>query len=123
LEGYREALKISQRLAREFPKDTEAQRDLSISLERIGDVLLFQGDLQLASEKYRESLEITQRLADDGDNQAHFDLTIAFNKSGDVFLLLGQGQQALDQFRKGHKIRQQLAEADRANFGAQIHLV
>src|SRR5262249_24063037 len=60
---YQLASDLSKRLAEADPKDPQAQRDLSISFDRIGNVLLQQGDMEKALEQYRKGLKIRQRLA------------------------------------------------------------
>ncbi len=51
------------RTAAADPSNAGWQRDLSVSQDRIGDVLLAQGDLAGALAAYRESLAVRQRLA------------------------------------------------------------
>jgi tetratricopeptide (TPR) repeat protein len=50
-------------LAAADPSNAGWQRDLSVSHDRIGDVLLAQGDLAGALKAYRESLAVAARLA------------------------------------------------------------
>jgi tetratricopeptide (TPR) repeat protein len=63
LAAYRESLAVSQRLASADPSNAGWQRDLSVSHDRLGDVLSAQGDLAGALAAYRESLAVSQRLA------------------------------------------------------------
>ncbi len=63
LGAYRESLAVSQRLAAADPSNAGWQRDLSVSQEKLGDVLRAQGDLAGALGAYRESLAVSQRLA------------------------------------------------------------
>ena len=90
LENYRAAMAIRERLAASDPGNAEWQRDLSISHERIGDVLA-EGDLTAALEDYRAAISIRERLAaSDPDNAGwQRDLSISHNKIGDV-LVAGQ---------------------------------
>jgi serine/threonine-protein kinase len=121
---YQLALGLSKRLADADPKDARAQRDLSFSFDKIGDVLLRQGKVQQALGQYREGLKIRQRLADaDPKNaQAQRDLSISFDKIGNVLLRLGEAQKALEHFREGHKIAERLADADPRDAQAQRNL-
>jgi tetratricopeptide (TPR) repeat protein len=84
LEQYRESLKIRQRLAAADPRDARAQRDLSVSFDNIGDVLLQQGEVEKALEQYREGLKIAQRLAaaDPRNFEAQTDLVGSHAKIG-----------------------------------------
>ncbi len=64
--------------------DTQAQRDLSVSYEKLGDVQLKLGDAHAALGNYQESLEIAKRLAemDSSDTQAQRDLSVSYHKLG-----------------------------------------
>jgi len=59
---YRDALAIAERLAQADPSDASAQRDLSVSYERLGDLMLRLGDGQQAETYYRDALAIAERL-------------------------------------------------------------
>lgn len=67
-----------QRLAQADPSNTEWQRDLSISHEKIGGVRLAQGDVPGALATFSESLSIRQRLAqaDPSNTQWQRDLSL-----------------------------------------------
>ena len=52
-----------ERLARDNPASAEAQRDLSVSLERLGDVAEQAGDIPAAIANYERSLPIARALA------------------------------------------------------------
>jgi hypothetical protein len=56
LKSYRDGLAIRDRLAASDRSNTEWQRDLSVSYNKIGDVLKVQGDLAGALSAYRDSL-------------------------------------------------------------------
>ena len=58
-----------QRLAASDPGNAGWQRDLSVSQEKVGDVLRAQGDLSGTLEAYDASLQIAERL--DGANLGH----------------------------------------------------
>ena len=79
LEAYRAGLAIRERLARADPGDAQAQRDLSVSHNNIGDMLARQGQLGDALDAYRAGLAIAERLAraDPGDAQAQRDLFVS----------------------------------------------
>jgi tetratricopeptide (TPR) repeat protein len=78
-------------LAREAGwKTLEALRDLSISLNKLGDVASQRGDLGTAEQHYQESLAIARDLAERLQTpQALRDLSISLNKLGDVAQLRG----------------------------------
>ena len=54
---------IRDRLAEPDPGNAGWQRDLSVSLREVGDVLVAQGNLPEALKSYRDSLPIRDRLA------------------------------------------------------------
>ena len=59
----------------------EALRDLSVSLEKVGDTRTARGDLPAAEDAYTRSLDIAQRLADQlGTPQALRDLAYALSR-------------------------------------------
>jgi tetratricopeptide (TPR) repeat protein len=71
------------------------QRDLSVSHEKIGDVLVAQGDLTGALTAFRTGLDIRETLAarDAGNTQWQRDLPISLGRAADVLLQ----QQKLDE--------------------------
>ncbi|MEX1364883.1 MAG: hypothetical protein AB1Z98_17275, partial [Nannocystaceae bacterium] len=72
-------LKARERLAEADPQSAQAQRDLSVSLDKLGNVELQAGNLAAACERFQRSLEIAERLAeaDPQSAQAAFDLYIS----------------------------------------------
>ena len=79
---YEEAHRIAQRLTSTDPANIEWQRDLSVSQNKIGDVLVAQGDLPAALTAYRASLGIAEALAkrDGGNTQWQRDLVVSYVK-------------------------------------------
>jgi hypothetical protein len=63
LKSFRDGHAIADRLAKADPGNTEWQRDLSVSYEKTGDVLVAQGNLPEALKSFRDSLAIRDRLA------------------------------------------------------------
>ena len=115
---------IAQRLASADPTDTRAQRDLSISYSRLGDVSLQAGQVQQAVDYFKKDLEIAQSLAsaDPTDAQGQRDLFVSYNCLGNVSLEAGQVQQAVDHYQQGLEIAQRLASADLTDAQAQRDL-
>ena len=58
-----QSLDIARKLAAQDPGNAEAQRDVSVSLERLGDVKLQGGEQAGALAAYQESLDIRRKLA------------------------------------------------------------
>jgi len=113
-----------QKLCRQAPGNAGWQRDLSISHDRIGDVLSAQGDLTAALAAYRASLEIRARLAaaDPGNAGWQRDLSVSHNKLGDVLRAQGDLTAALAAYRASLEISARLAAADPGNAGWQRDL-
>jgi tetratricopeptide (TPR) repeat protein len=78
-DAYTESLNTRRRLAAADPGNAQAARDLSISLNNIGQVAMAAGDLGAARDAYTESLNISRRLAaaDPGNAQAARDLMVS----------------------------------------------
>jgi tetratricopeptide (TPR) repeat protein len=81
LQAYQQALNISQALAESDPTNVSAQRDLSVSYNRIGDVQLRLGDTEKALQAYQQALEIRQALAESGSDPSK-EIRQALAKSG-----------------------------------------
>jgi tetratricopeptide (TPR) repeat protein len=63
LKSFRDSLAIRERLAKADPNNAGWQRDLSVSYNKVGDVLVAQGNLPEALKSFRYSLAIRERLA------------------------------------------------------------
>ena len=63
LEAYQQSLKIQQTLAEQDKTNSGWQRDLSVSYNKVGDVLVAQGKLQEALDAYQQKLTIDKKLA------------------------------------------------------------
>jgi hypothetical protein len=84
-------LAIAEALAGRDAANTQWERDLSVSHNRIGDVLVAQGDLVAALTAFRKSLAIAEALAgrDAANTQWQRDLSISHNRIGDVRVAQG----------------------------------
>ncbi len=114
---YRQGFELSQRFAASDPKNTEWQRDVSISLDRIADVLLAQGDAATALGEYRKGLAIRERLAasDPKNTQWQRDVWVSLDRIADVLLAQGDAATALAEYRKGLAIAERRAASDPKN--------
>ncbi len=83
---YGRALEMSERLARALPDDVTAQRDLSVSYNRLADLSLAEGDPVEARRLYGRGLEIRERLARalPDDVTAQRDLSISYERLADL---------------------------------------
>jgi tetratricopeptide (TPR) repeat protein len=97
--------------------NTQWQRDLSVSHDRIGDVLVAQGDGPGALLAYRNSLGIAEALAarDPANTQWQRDVSVSHDRIGDVLVAQGDGPGALLACRNSLRIREALAAHDPAN--------
>ena len=84
--AYQASLDIAARLAAADPANTEWQRDLSISHNKLGDVAVAAGDLAAARTAYQASLDIRTRLAaaDPANTQWQRDLQLAHQRINDL---------------------------------------
>jgi tetratricopeptide (TPR) repeat protein len=86
LKAYRDGLAIAERLAAADRSNTEWQRDLSGSYEKVGNVLVAQGKLDEALKAYRDGLAIAERLAtaDRSNKNWQNDLQALIGKIGGI---------------------------------------
>jgi tetratricopeptide (TPR) repeat protein len=105
------------RAAEAAARHTGDERDLSVSQNRIGDVLVAQGDRAGALAAYRAALAIAEALArrDPANTEWQRDLSVSQNKIGDVLVAQGDRAGALAAYRVGLAIREALARRDPAN--------
>ena len=99
------------------PDDPYTQSYLALSHERIGDVLVAQGDGPGALAAYRRGLEIRETLAarDPANPQWQRHLSVSHNKIGGVLVVQGDRPGALIAYRMGLHIAEALAARDPAN--------
>ena len=98
-------------MAKADPENAGWQRDLSVSQEKIGDVLVAQGNLPAALESYRAAHAIFDRLAkaDPGNAGWQSDLAANCAKLGGLYIKLNRRDSALEMLRTGRAIVAALA--------------
>jgi len=128
---YREAEEIARRLAAE---STSAQaeaadfakhkRELSVALNKLGDLAVAQGDLAGALRSFSESRAIAERLADSDPANAgwQFDLGISIERLGNLAVAQGKLDEALVFHTKHREIIERLAASDPAKAAWQRDL-
>jgi tetratricopeptide (TPR) repeat protein len=86
LKSFRDGLAIAEQLAQADPGNAGWQRDLSVSFDRVGDVLVAQGNLPEALKSLRDGLAIRDRLAqaDPGNAGWQRDLAVSNERIGDM---------------------------------------
>ncbi|WP_153161065.1 CHAT domain-containing protein [Zoogloea sp. 1C4] len=114
LARYRQLLAHHQRLAQAEPQRADYQRDLSVSYNKLGDLMTALGQGDEARDYFLKDLDIAQRLAQAEPQRADYqrDLSISYNKLGDLMTALGKGDEARDYFLKDLAIAQRLAQAE-----------
>jgi hypothetical protein len=98
LTTYRQSLRICEALSAHDPVNAGWQRDLSVSYDKIGDVLVAQGDGASGLTAYRKGLGIREALAarDPANAKWRRDLIVSLMKVGAVTGEKGYASRALD---------------------------
>jgi tetratricopeptide (TPR) repeat protein len=86
------------------------ERDLSVTLVKLGDVQRAQGDRDAALKSYNDGLAIAYRLA-----VSDRDLSVCYDKVGDVQMDQGNLDGALDSYQDSLIITYRLSTTDRGN--------
>ena len=119
-ETTKRLVSMTETRAKAEPDRADYQRDLSVSYNKLGDLLRALGQGETARDYYDKSLAIRERLAAAEPNRADCqrDLSVSYNKLGDLLRALGQGETARDYYEKDLAIAERLAaaEPDRADY-------
>ncbi|MCP4353283.1 MAG: tetratricopeptide repeat protein, partial [Desulfobacterales bacterium] len=101
-----------------------AQRDLSVSYNRLGDVHVQTGNPADALQSHKTDVEISEKLAqaDPDSASAQRDLSVSYNRLGDVHVQTGNTADALQTYKNALEIREKLAQADPDSASAQRDL-
>lgn len=88
---YQAAAAISAPIAKAYSTNIGWQRDLSVSQEKIGEVLHAQGNLSAALASFRAALVIRDRLAkaDPANGVWQYELGVSNERIGDVLMAQG----------------------------------
>jgi uncharacterized glyoxalase superfamily protein PhnB len=101
---FKLALSITSRRVDEFGVTPESLRDVSVSLQRLGDFdLNVQGDTTLARARYEESIAIQRRIVDEfGETpQSLRDVSVSLQRLGDFDIqVLGDTNAALARYEE-----------------------
>ncbi len=117
---YERSLKISERLLAANPESAQAARDVSVSLNKLADLLAIRGlsgDADQALGHYRLSLEVRERLlaANPESAQAARDVSLSLNRLADLMArrgLPGDTDKALSHYQRSLAISQRLLAAN-----------
>lgn len=115
--GLQQAEECFRRHAANEPADTATLRNLSITLNKLGDLAVAQGDLAGALRCFTEGKIIAERLANsDPENAApQRDLSVSVGRLGDLAVAQGDLAGALHYFTQGKIITERLAAGDPTN--------
>ena len=119
-----QAVGIARKLAAQNSADADAKRELSISLDRLGNVKLQERDLAGALAVYQESLDIRRTLVAKDPNNAvsQRDLAVSFGKVGVVKEYATDLTGALAAYQAALEISRKLAAQQPDNDEAQLDL-
>ncbi len=121
---YTKAQRAALRSAEDNPNDTNRQRDLSVSYEKIGNIQQAQGKLAEALQSFQSLIAITQKLAaaDPSNTQWQRDLSVSYEKIGDIQQAENKLSEALKSYQSSMEIIQKLIKLDPSNTEWQRHI-
>jgi len=108
--NYMLGLATSEKRVNEAPQNTQLQRDLAISYNKLGRILLQLGKQTQANEAYASGTKIIQNLAqlDPRDEQAQADLSLSCSELGDLLFAAGKYAQAREKYQESLTIIRKL---------------
>ncbi|MCK6411661.1 MAG: hypothetical protein L6Q55_04460 [Azonexus sp.] len=114
-EAYTVALSVAQELVSKEPDNSEWQRDLSVSYDKVADILR-RSDPAAALVNYQASLKIRQDLAQREPDNTEWqrDLSVSYNKVADI-LRRSDPAATLVNYQASLNIRQDLARREPDN--------
>jgi serine/threonine protein kinase len=114
LRQFQKSNEIGRLLLVQNPADDVLQRDMSVSWELMGDVLLQMGELQQADDAFAESLSISeQRLKARPDEiSRRQDAGYGYEKVGDILAARGSLDEAHKRYVRSHDLYLQNAVAE-----------
>jgi len=126
LARYRQLTDLLRVRAEAEPDRADYQRDLTISYNKLGDLMRTVGRGEDATRLYQDALDIARRLAEAEPDRADYqrDLSISYNKLGDLMRDVGRGEDATRLHQDALDIARTLAEAepDRADYQRDLSI-
>jgi tetratricopeptide (TPR) repeat protein len=122
---YKEASGALKKLAEANPGSAQAQRDVSVSLNKLGDVLREGRKLEEAQGVYEESLTIRRKLAQANPEsaEAQRDVSVSLTNLADMLREGSKLEEARGRYEESLSIDKRLAEANPSSAQAQRDLV
>ncbi len=110
--GHWKSSDIAERLARESPGDAQAQRDVSVSCEKLGLVFKAQEQYSEAIEYAEKALGVSRKLAEAAENDASAKRTTMIHRRqlGQLRHLNAQYAEAIVEYRAGIEIVERMIE-------------
>ncbi len=120
-EVHQQALERVKRLSEHEADNAGWQRDVSVSLGNLGEVLQEQGNLEGARRAYEQALEIQQRLSEREPDNAGWqrDVSVSLERLGAVLQAQGNLEGAPRAYEQALEIRTRLSESEPDNAGWQ----
>jgi tetratricopeptide (TPR) repeat protein len=114
IDAYEEGLSITRRQAAADPSNARLIRDLSVSLDRLGEVRLAGGDWAAALAAFEESLGIARKLAagDPRNTEWQRDMSVSLDNVGDAKRAGNDTTGARAAYEESLAIRRKLVGAD-----------
>jgi tetratricopeptide (TPR) repeat protein len=118
-------LAIRERLAAADPQNAGWQRDLSVSHNKIGDVLRAQGNLAQALDAFKASRAIAERLAAADPQNAEWqrDLAVSHERVGDLYAQSGETEKAREAFEHALGAYERLTARNPGDLPSQVFSV
>ncbi len=131
LAHYQRSLEIREKLRTAYPNDDQVARDVSVSLNKLGDFLAdrgLPGDAEQTLAHYQRSLELREKIltANLDSTQAASDVSVSLNNVGDFLTRRrqpGDIKSALPLYQRDLELNEMLYNANPDSAGAARELV
>ena len=122
---YERLLTPQEARCRAEPERADYQRDLSVSYNKLGDLMAALGQGEAARDFFQKDLAIAERLARAEPERADYqrDLSVSYERLGDLLRKEGNVGAAGEYFRQSLAIRERLADAEPERADLQRGLV
>lgn len=118
---FEQVFAIAQRRAKQYPNDSQTQREWAGAHFRLGQLQWKQGNLEATRQLYDKMLAILKQAPVHSETAEGIrsDIAIGLQGVGDVLYRLGKPKEALTRYRESLSIRQKIAHADPKDFEKQ----
>ena len=110
-EQFQRALDIAQKLVADRPNDSDAQRELAVCYEKLGDAVLRTSAVAAARGFYQQSLAVREKMHRDNPDDAQIGrgVSISLNRLGTVAMQMGELEPARTYFTNALDLRMRYA--------------